>query len=150
MSSRRGMALVAALALMTMLGLLVVGAVAATSMAQRVEHLATAAPHYAADADYALTSVLDAPAVALSDLPFGQTTTWVNGTATIAATRIGGGVVWLVAEARSLAQDETVRRANLLVRFGTAGIPPAAAFTCICSRRATSAPGRTSIFPTVS
>jgi hypothetical protein len=40
-----------------------------------------------------------------------------------------GGVVWLVAEARSSGEDGGARRANLIARFTTAGVPPTAALT---------------------
>jgi hypothetical protein len=128
-SNRRGIALVGALALMTMLGLLVVGAVAATSIAQRVESLAASGPQYAAAADYAVASALDQPPASLADLPFGQTAVWATGDATVAATRLAGGMIWLVAEARSARDDGAGRRANLVARFATAGLPPMAALT---------------------
>ncbi len=135
-TSRAGIALIGALSLMTLLGLMIVGAVAATTIAQRTERLSWSSAPLAAAADFALASVVGNPAMyGVADLPFGETRLVVPqsagaaGAVSVAATRLRGGIIWLVAEARSSSADSAYRRINLLARFATAGPAPSSPAT---------------------
>ena len=136
-SRRMGMAIVLALGLMMLVGLLVVGAVAVSTHAQRSSRLVATDAALTAGADYALNSVIGDPVgLGLADLPFGRTRTFdllvpesLDVKATIAATRLPSGVLWLVAETEeeSTSEIEGVRRVNLVARFRSpGGLPPAA------------------------
>jgi hypothetical protein len=130
---RKGIALFLALGVMTVLGLLVAGAAAVTMLAQRSSRLVKTDASLDAADDYALSSVLADPAAyRLSDLPLGVASTFsvdVRGdgrvTATVAATRLPKGVVWLVAQG-SDAVDFGQRRFNVVARFPSPGSLPGA------------------------
>src|SRR6185437_7174125 len=100
---RRGIALVAALALMTVLGLLVVGAVGSVVAAQRSTELARVDAALDAAADYGVGTVLADPrGYGLADLALGRAQSYSiplveGGTAAVTATRLPGGIVWFVA-----------------------------------------------------
>src|SRR5262249_34500217 len=71
--NRRGIALPSALALLGLLGLLMAGAVASTTIAQRATRMSLTDGSLSANADYALASALTEPATyGLADLPLGQ------------------------------------------------------------------------------
>jgi hypothetical protein len=125
---RRGVALFAALALMSVIALLVAGATATTRSSQRASRLATTDATLTAAADYALSDVLsNAPGLALSDLPLGVPNvfdTTIPGAAdvhvTVSVTRLPAGVLWMVADAFAGA-DRGHRRVNLVAAFPSLG-----------------------------
>ncbi|HTE43676.1 MAG TPA: hypothetical protein VK636_00420 [Gemmatimonadaceae bacterium] len=132
MRSRRGIALFAALMLMVLIALLVAGAVAASTAAQRSSRLSANDALLTASTDYALGTVLaDARSFRLADLAMGQATALdlsasASGVTqvTVNATRLPGGVVWLVADATIAGGDQGHRRVNLVVRFPNLGAFP--------------------------
>lgn len=134
-SQRQGIALFAALALMTLVALLVVGAQVTSSLAQQGLRFADAGELLTSAADYGLNTMLADPAeYGLADLPLGQAHTWVVPFPAgrpvrldVAATRLRGGVLWLVANASIPGLDSAQRRFNLVARFPAVGtVPPAA------------------------
>ena len=80
-----------------------------------------------ASADYALNSVVaDARMNGLADLALGRAVTYTVATpaggavtATVAATRLPRGVLWLVASAEGLGRDAGRRRVNVAARWAT-------------------------------
>lgn len=132
---RQGIALLAALAVMTLVALLVVGSVATTTLAQRSSRLAHSDALLTAAADYALNSVLGDPtAYGLADLPFGSARVFsvaVPGpesiSTTVSVTRLRGGVLWLVATSTLDGLDQGTRRLNLVAHFPSIGALPSAA-----------------------
>lgn len=135
--NRRGVALVAALSLITLLGLLLVGAVTATTLAQRADRASNVGVPLAAAADYGVADVLARPdAYGLPELSLGGSTLLAvpvpdaPGIETVvSATRLSRGVVWLVAEARLSREPSMRRRVNLVARFPLDGVRPAASLT---------------------
>jgi hypothetical protein len=127
--------LLAALAVLALVALLVVGSVATTVLAQRSSRLAHSDALLTAAADYALDVVLGDPTgYALADLPYGTARTFdvaVPGSAqisaTVAATRVRAGVVWLVASSTLDGVDQGTRRVNLIAHFTSIGPLPSAA-----------------------
>jgi hypothetical protein len=130
---RRGIALIAALALMTLLGLLVVGAVGSVVASQRSTELARVDATLDAAADYALGTVLADPrGYALADLPLGRAHSYSiplvdGGSAAASATRLPGGVIWFVAALGAGDPDSARRTVSLVARFPSIGpVAPAA------------------------
>ena len=133
MTARRGIALIAALALMTVLGLLVVGAVGSVVAAQRSTELARADAMLDAAADYALGTLLADPrGYGLADLALGRARSYSiplvdDGRAAASATRLPGGILWLVAALGPGSPDSGRRTISLVARFPSIGaVPPAA------------------------
>lgn len=132
--NRRGIALLSALSLLALLGLLVAGAVASASIAQRASRLALMDGPLAADADYALAAVLaNSASYHLEDLPLGAASTLDvalpsgDGVrATVGVTRLPNGLLWLVASSSISGAERGSRRVNLIARFPLAFSPPAA------------------------
>ncbi|HWH53363.1 MAG TPA: hypothetical protein VN651_17580 [Gemmatimonadaceae bacterium] len=131
--ARRGMALIAALALMTVLGLLIVGAVGSVVVAQRSAELARIDATLDAAADYAIGTVLADPrGYGLADLALGRARSYSiplvdAGRAAVSATRLPGGILWLVAALGAGSPDSGRRTMSLVARFPSLGfIPPAA------------------------
>ncbi|MFI5229056.1 MAG: hypothetical protein ACHQWU_08305 [Gemmatimonadales bacterium] len=128
--ARRGIALVATLALMTVLGLLVVGAVGSVVVAQRGTELARAGALLDAAAGEAIGTLLADPvAYAMADLPLGRARAYSmslidGGAAVVSATRLPGGVLWLVAAVGSSGPDSGRRTVNLVARFPSVGPIP--------------------------
>ncbi|HVX37934.1 MAG TPA: hypothetical protein VHB25_00075, partial [Gemmatimonadaceae bacterium] len=128
------MALLAALALLSLVALLIAGSFASLTLSQRSTRGAGADELLVASADYALNTVLASPnSYGLVDLPYGQPATFgvtVPGTqpvgVTVAVTRIAGGTVWLVADAAFARGDSARRRVNLVARFASVGALPLA------------------------
>lgn len=125
--SRRGVALFAALAIIALIALLIGGAVASSSLAQRSAQLRQADALLATSADYAIGSVLaDARVNGLADLALGRVATYVVATpaggavtATVAVTRLPRGVLWMVADAERSGRDLGRRRVNVVARWAT-------------------------------
>lgn len=127
MQRRRGIALVAALALMTVLGLLVVGAVGSVVAAQRSTELARVDAALDAAADYALGTVLADPrGYGLAELALGRARSYSiplvdGGAAAVSATRLPGGIIWFVAALGAGGPDSGRRMINLVARFPSLG-----------------------------
>jgi hypothetical protein len=136
-SRRDGVALFAAVSLMAFLGLLIIAAVAASSMSQHATHLSlTDAPLLAAD-DYALGEVLTNPlAFGLADLELQRgrrfdiplPSSYAGLNARLSATRLPSGIFWIVAESRANDADGARRRVAMLARTAWIGPPPASSF----------------------
>lgn len=116
---------------MTVLGLLVVGAVGSVVVAQRATELARTDALLDAAAGEGIGKLLaDLPAYAVADLPFGRprayTISLIDGRSVlVSATRLPGGVLWLVASAGASGPDSGRRVVNLVARFPSVGpMPP--------------------------
>jgi hypothetical protein len=133
--TRRGIALVAALGLMTLLGLMIAGAFAASQLGERSARLTQSDAALGASADYAITTILgDAQNRGLADFPLGQARSFdvaipdaPSVRATVDVTRLPAGVLWLVADAAIAGVDQGHRRINLVARYSSLGALPAAA-----------------------
>lgn len=133
--ARRGIALVAALGLMTLLGLMIAGAFAASQLGERSTRLTQSDALLSASADYAITTILgDAQIYRLADLPLGQARSFdvdvpdaPSVSAIVDVTRLPAGVLWLVADAAIAGIDQGHRRINLVARYSSLGALPAAA-----------------------
>jgi hypothetical protein len=120
----RGVALFAALALMSVIALLVAGAAASTRSSQRASRLAHTDALLTTAVDYALATTLgDASGLALADLPLGTPRLFdtpipsaADVHVVVAVTRLPAGVLWMVADAFAGA-DRGHRRANLVTAF---------------------------------
>jgi len=131
---RRGVALVAALSLTAIMGLLIAGAVASTTLAARSIGLGRVDAELTAAAELALnTAFSDSDAATrLADQAFGRptpiaTTASSGGVATrVVATRLMNGVVWLAAEARRDDATGARRRVSLVARWSSPPLPNAA------------------------
>ena len=134
---RPGIALVAALSLIALLGLLIAGAVAATVAAQRSASASWLDAPLSAASDDALGQMLaDPDARDLANLPASTPATFTFDAVgppavrtTVTATRLPGDVVWLVADARLVADTLARRRVSVVARFRSAGGAPAAAIS---------------------
>jgi hypothetical protein len=132
---RRGIALIAALALMTLLAILVVGGVASSTLAQRASNLSHTDALLTAAADFAITTVLAEPdRFGLAQLPLGQPSpvdVAIDGSpgvhATVVATRLPASVLWLVAEVSMGGLDQGRRRVNVVASFPSLGTEAPAA-----------------------
>jgi hypothetical protein len=135
MHTRRGIALFAALALMALIGLLVAGAVASSTIAQRASRLSFMDAVLTAAADYALNTILADPrGFRLAELALGERATFEisvpdskDAQVVVGVTRLTGGVLWLVVDASSGGRDQGHRRINLVARFPFVGASPDAA-----------------------
>ena len=134
-SMRRGVALFAALGMTAVIGLLIGGMVASTTLAQRSASATHVDARLNAAADFALGWLIEHQhARGLADLPlgeasvFGSVPTGASGiVATVSATRLPGGVLWLVGETTTGAAWAGRRRVNLIARWRQMGrVPPAA------------------------
>jgi hypothetical protein len=133
---RPGVALLATLALLAMLGLLMVGAMAVAVNGQHAARLSMTDGILIGAADYAVGQVLgDGSALGLADLPLNRATsfpTTVPGIEAIEAsasvTRLPSGVYWFVGQARTRDADSARRAVNVLARTVWIGAPPAAPF----------------------
>jgi len=135
--ARRGIALVAALGLMMLLGLMIAGAFAASQLGEQSARLTQSDAILGASADYAITTILgDAQTLHLADLPLGQARSFdvaipdaPSVRATVDVTRVPAGVLWLVADAAIAGVDQGHRRINLVARYSSLGALPMAAIT---------------------
>ena len=115
MRARGGIALFAALAVMALIGLLVAGAVASSTAAQRSSRLSFTDAVLTTIADYALNTVLADPrGFGLADLTLGERAmfdipvpTTKDARVVVGVTRLPGGVLWLVADATIDADQAT-------------------------------------------
>jgi len=127
-------AILAALALLSLTALLIAGAFASLTLSQRSTRGARADELLVASADYALNTVLASPAqYGLSELAYGASSTFsipVPGPdpigVAVAATRLGAGTLWLTADASLVRGDSAHRRVNLVARFISVGALPGA------------------------
>ncbi|HSQ29266.1 MAG TPA: hypothetical protein VLN49_05415 [Gemmatimonadaceae bacterium] len=126
---RRGVAFIAALGLLMLLGVLVAGVAASSSVGQRVTRLSHSDAILAASADYALNTLLAQwKESLLADLPLGVATPFesvvqqsVPVRVHATATRLAGGVLWLTADARIDDVDRGRRRFGVVARFPALG-----------------------------
>jgi len=133
------MALVMALTLLALLGLAIAGGLAHTVVSQRATMLSQNAAVLDAAADRALGTMLgDANSRGLASLGLGETRAFSMDaadtpqiSATLAVTRLAGGVLWMVASAAPRGDGVGAafagRRVNLVARFPVIGAPPPAA-----------------------
>lgn len=134
MARRRGVAFVAALGLLMLLGVLVAGVAASSRVGQRVTRLSHTDAILAASADYALNTLLSRwKESLLADLPLGVATPFesivpqsVPVQVHATATRLADGVLWLTADARIDRLDRGRRRFGLVARFPALGPVPRA------------------------
>ncbi len=132
MQSRPGIALVAALGLMTLLAVMIAGAFAASLASERSARLVYSDAQLMAHADFALMTVLGDPrGYRLAELPLGRSQSYdvaigeaPNVRANVAVTRLPRGVLWLVADLSMIGTDQGHRRINLVARFPSPGPPP--------------------------
>ena len=132
---RAGMALPAALALLTLLGLMIVGAVASTWLSQRTTRLRQNDPLLTATADFAAATVIAASdSFGLAGLPYGVPRTFTiptpppaRATATVVVTRLAGPLLWITAGAALTDLERGQRRIALIARFPSPGPVPSAA-----------------------
>ena len=137
MRNRRGIALVAALTLTVLLGLLVVGGVAASTMAQRASQLTRSDANAEVAVDYAINTVLAEPErFPLETMLIGERRVYavvLDGGAgsdvPVAATALPGGAYWLVADAATTGLAQAHRRLNVVASHPWIGPTPAAALT---------------------
>lgn len=134
MASRRGIALFAALGMIAIVGLLIGATVASTTLAQRSASATHVDARLNAAPDFAIGWLIEQQhATGLADQPLGEPVVFSGvptGTdgfvATVAATRLPGGVLWLVGEATTNAAWLGRRRVNLIARWRQIGrVPPA-------------------------
>jgi hypothetical protein len=133
--NRQGIALVAALTLVVLSGLVIAALVASSVTAQRSMRLGRTGATALASAEYAMSTVLGAPvAYQLATLPLGVPAKFgvlVPQTSSVyvdvAVTRLPRGVLWLVADAAVAGIDSGRRRVNMIARFPSIGPPPAGA-----------------------
>jgi hypothetical protein len=131
---RLGIALVAALGLMTLLGLMIAGAFAASVSSERSSRLVHSDAQLSAAADYAINTVLGDPRrFGLVVLPLGQSQSYdiaipgaSNVQSTVVVTRLRSGILWLVADALLRGVDQARRRINVVARFPSVGPIPQA------------------------
>ncbi len=132
---RRGVALVGALALLTISGIVVAALVASSITAQRSTRLVGSDAAALASAEYAASSILaGASAYQLARLPLGVARRFdvmVEQTSElrvdVGVTRLPHGVLWFVADAVLRGLDSSERRINLVAQFPELGPLPAAA-----------------------
>jgi len=126
MTSRPGIALFAALATMVVVGLLVGGMVATSTLVQRSAALTHVDAELGAAADFAIATALDP---SLADLTLGVAHTIDVDVgrivSTVSATRLPRDVVWLVAESRTVGALVGRRRVNLVAHWNVPRVPGA-------------------------
>jgi hypothetical protein len=133
-SNRAGIALVSALSLLALLGLLLTGAVAVATTAQHAARVSLPEGVLLGAADYAIGEVLADPVpFGLADLPFGmarEEDVRVPGVSfirsSVRATRLPNGVYWLVGEATTLNADSARRSVGVVARTAWLGPVPIA------------------------
>jgi hypothetical protein len=132
--ARRGIALVAALSIMTLIGLMIAGAFAAALLGEKSSRLAQSDALLSSGADYAITTVLaDAPRYGLAELPLGVPRSFdvanpdaASVHSSVSVTRLPAGILWLVVDAAIAGVDQGHRRINVVARFPSlATLPPA-------------------------
>ena len=136
-SDRDGIALLVALSLLALLGLLVAGSFAAIVLSSRTSRLAQVDARLDAAGEYALWApVTDWDAWDLAGLRVGATRSRLvsipaapDVRATVSATRLPRGALWVVADARSTVGEEGHRRLSLLLRLPVSDPLPEAAIT---------------------
>lgn len=134
---RRGVALVAALSLMTLLGLVIVGSIATTTIAERASRASLIDAPLNASAELAAASILaDPTAYGLADLQIGIPATLAfpltsaPGIITSVSTvRMAGGLILVLADARAASDSLSRRRVARLARFPLAELVPRASIT---------------------
>lgn len=136
--ARPGIALPAALALLTLLGLLTVGAVVTTALTQRAARLRQNDDLLSATADFAATTVIASPdSFGLAALPFGLTRTFTVQSPQpdriavgVTVTRLPAQVLWITASATLTGPESGQRRSAMIALFPSPGpTPPAALVT---------------------
>lgn len=133
-SSRSGIALISALSLLALLGLLLAGAVATATVAEHATRASLPEGTLLGAADYAVGELVANPSrFGLADLPLGvahEFAVSVPGLSlarsSVVATRLPTGVYWLVGKARMDDADSAERLVNVIARTAWLGTPPAA------------------------
>lgn len=140
MKKRRGVVLIAALMLLSLLALITAGGFAAAVAVRRVGRLAAAEATVMTDADGAMTSIVSNwSSLAPSALPLGQTATQVmtgvnaTSTDTVSVTRLPSDLYWVVAAASTALPDRAHRRVNLLLRVPPLQPSPSSGLTSVGS-----------------
>jgi hypothetical protein len=133
MRDRRGIALVAALLLISFIALLIAGSLSATTIADRATALAQIDARLMSAADFLLHSAIASPdTYGLPRLPLGATRPLIVAApdplidARVSATRLPDGVVWLVADVAVPQVDGAHRRVNLVATYPRVMPVPAA------------------------
>src|SRR5579862_7735678 len=136
MRRRTGVALLAALTLLSLLSLLTAGVFAAAVAARREGSTAKADALVMSDAEYAMASVQSEWSTSdLAQLAVGQTELQImdgpSGAAvdTISVTRLPLDLYWLVAESVASNPERAQRRLNVILRLPVLRPMPAAALT---------------------
>jgi hypothetical protein len=132
--ARPGIALVAALGLMTLIGLMIAGAFAASMLGEQSSRLTKSDAMLATSADYAVATILGDPrGYGLADLPLGQPRSFdvtnpdaPTVRATVSVTRLPAAVLWFVVDATIAGVDQGHRRINVVARFPSLATLPAA------------------------
>jgi hypothetical protein len=132
---RRGVALVGALAFLTVSGIVIAALVASSLTAERAMRLGRSGEMAIVSAEYAASSILaDASALQLAKLSLGVARRFDVAVAQTAqvhveveVTRLPRGVLWFVAYAALPGLDSGERRVNLVARFPDVGPLPLAA-----------------------
>jgi hypothetical protein len=114
---------------MTLLGLIIAGAFAASLSSERSSRLLYTDAHLAAAADYAMYTILADPrGFRLGEISLGHAQVYaiaVPGAAdiraSVAVTRLPYGVLWMVADVSTTGVDQGHRRINLVARFPSLG-----------------------------
>jgi hypothetical protein len=115
----------AALGLMTLIGLMVAGAFAAALLGEKSSRLAQSDALLSTSADYAITTIIgDAAGYGLADLPLGVPRSFDVGNpdaasvhSSVSITRLPTGVLWFVVDATIGGMDQGHRRINVVARF---------------------------------
>lgn len=122
---RPGIALFAALSLLTLLAILIVGGVATASLAERSVRASRDDAVLSAGGDYAVNTVLADPVrYGLATLPLGAPTRFsiptgdvAGSRADVVATRLANDVLWIVADVRGRDDLSAHRRINVVAAF---------------------------------
>lgn len=131
---RSGVAMVAALTVLALLGVVVAATVATAVTSQRTIRAGQGAATALAAAEFAVATVLDDPSrYSLSTLVLGQPTHFAVSVqepstilADVAVTRLPDGILWFVGDAAIAGPDSARRRVNLVAEFPRVGPLPAA------------------------
>jgi hypothetical protein len=132
--ARHGIALVAALGLMTLIGLMVAGAFAASMLGEKSSRLTQSDALLATTADYAIATILGDPrGYGLADLSLGQSRSFdvtnpdaVSVRAHVSVTRLPAAILWFVVDATIAGLDQGHRRINVVARFPSLATLPSA------------------------
>lgn len=133
--SRSGFALAATLGVLSVLGLMMAGAFAASLRARHSARLAGGEITLSAAADHVVYGALEpSGGTPLADLPLGAATIHdgadpelPDDSARVAVTRLPGNLLWIVADVLPRASNAIERRVALIAHFPVAGAPPNAA-----------------------